>query len=165
MSAKQPDPAQSYRTWGRSRAVRFDQYDYTSDAVIHLVLCARSATALTAEAIARMVCEAIEFRCREHGYRLYGYCLMPEHVHILLSPAESGIAVATWLQRFKSFTAHEFVRLGGTPPLWQRSAYDHVCREGETAEAVLTYVINNPVRAGLVECWRDWRWTKAFIDL
>jgi REP element-mobilizing transposase RayT len=154
-----------YRTWGRGRALRWDQYDYKSDAVVHLTVCAASGTPFGSAELAHLVMQAVEFRCRKHAYTLYGFCLMPDHLHVLLSPADSGIPVETWLQRFKSYTAHEFTRLGGRPPLWQRSANDHVCREIETAQTVLEYIVNNPVRLGLVRGWREWRWTKVFIDL
>ena len=49
--------------------------------------------------------------------------------------------------------------------MWQESGCDHVCRTEETAEKVLTYIVNNPVRAGLVERWEDWLWTRVFIKL
>jgi REP element-mobilizing transposase RayT len=108
-----------------------------------------------------MICDAVTECCNLRGYRLYGYCLMPDHLHVLLSPNNSGIPLARWLNTFKTFTSNEFTKRGNTPPLWQRSAHDHVCRTGETAESVLKYIADNPVRAGLVKNWRDWKWTKA----
>jgi REP element-mobilizing transposase RayT len=161
----QDERRQRFATWGRSRAVRHPDFDYASDAVIHLTLCATDGTPFTDPRVARLVCESVEFRCNKHGYRLLGYCLMPDHLHVLLSPADSGIGIGVWLQRFKSYTGHEYARLGGQPPLWQRSAFDHICRQEETAEKLLTYIVNNPVRAGLVERWQDWPWTKVFIEM
>ena len=154
-----------YRTWGTSRAVRLPEFDYHCDATIHLTLCAAGGRPFQCPDLARLVCESVEFRCRKFEYRLFGYCLMPDHLHGLLSPGTSGIPIERWLQRFKSFTGHEYVRRGGVAPLWQRSAYDHVCRREETAESVLAYIVEKPVRAGLVERWQDWSWTKVFIEV
>ena len=156
---------QRFTTWRRSRAVRHPDYDYRSDAIVHLTVCADRGRPFADAALARCVCEAVKFRCRKLGYRLYGYCLMPDHLHVLLSPGESREPIRVWLQRFKSFTAHEYARGGGMPPLWQRSAHDHICREDETAETVLAYIVRNPERAGLVEDWREWEWTKTFVDV
>ena len=158
-------PESRFRTWGRSRAVRCDAYDYRSAAVVHVVICAAPSASLTADRLPALIAEAIEFRCTKHNYRLFGYCIMPDHVHVLFSPADSSAGVETWLQRFKSYTAHEFVRRGGSPPLWQRSAYDHVCSDGETAETILAYIANNPVRKGLVDRWQVWPWTRTFIQI
>ncbi len=113
----------------------------------------------------RLICDNIEHYSNELGFRLFGYCLMPDHLHVLLSPSRSGKSMDVWLQRFKSFTTNRYVKTGGRPPLWQRSAYDHVCRKGEAAEVVLRYIVENPIRKGLVETWPAWPWARVFIEL
>ena len=157
-------PLRDLRTIGSSRAVRHADCDYAGDVDVHVTLCADCEAPFGGE-LAKIVCDNVEFYCAKLHYRLYGFCLMPDHLHVLFSPADSGIALDKWLDSFKSYTSHEFMKRGGTPPLWQRSAHDHICRTGETAEAVLTYIVNNPVRAELVEEWRDWPWTKVYIEL
>ena len=163
--ARKTTPLRDLRTYGASRAPRLPECDYADNVDVHLTLCADRGEPFRDEAVARMICENIEFYSRKLGYRLYGYCLMPDHLHVLLSPADSGTVLSQWLDRFKSYTTHEFMKAGGRAPLWQRSAYDHVCRAGETAEVVLAYIAGNPVRAGFVERWGDWAWTKVFIDI
>ena len=157
-------PLRGLTTYGRSHAVRHPDCDYIGDIDIHTTLCADCEKPFNNNELARMVCENVEFYCTKLAYRLYGYTLMPDYLHVLLSPADSSKPLSYWLDVFKSFTTHTFMKLGGSPPLWQRSGYDHVCRAAETADSVLTYIANNPVRAELVECWRDWPWTKVFID-
>jgi putative transposase len=127
-------------------------------------MCAASGTPFRDLHVARMVCESVEFYADKLGFQLFGHCLMPDHLHVLLSPANSGSSVADWLRTFKSYTGHRYVKLGYKPPLWQRSAYDHVCRESETAETVVAYIADNPVRAGLIERWSDWPWTRVFVE-
>jgi len=158
-------PLRDLRTYSASRAVRHQDCDYSGNIDVHLTVCARRTDAFTAVETARLVCENVEFYCSNLGFRLYGYCLMPDHLHVLLSPAESRISVGTWLRQFKSFTTRQHQLRTGNAELWQRSAHDHVCRTEETAEHVLTYIVNNPVRAGLVQRWQDWPWTKVFVDL
>ena len=152
-------------TFGRSRAVRHPDCDYAGEIDVHLTLCAATGKPFTDASLAQFVCNSVETAATLLSFRLHGHCLMPDHLHVLLSPARSGKSVGVWLRQFKAYTSHEYRDFGGTPPLWQRSAYDHVCREGETAENVLTYIVNNPVRAGLVDCWQDWPWTKVFITI
>jgi putative transposase len=153
------------KAYGRSRAVRHPDCDYASDVSIHLTLCADRGRPFDDAKLATMVCDSVE-RCSELcRYSLIGFTLMPDHLHVLFSPADSGIALDRWMGRFQSYTTNESVKLGGRAPLWQRSGNDHVCREEETAETVLMYIVNNPVRAGLVERWQDWPWTRVFIKL
>ena len=158
-------PARERTTYERSHAVRLPDYDYAGPEDIHLIVCADRGAPFAERKLAQTVCESVEHTCRIRDYRLYGYCLMPDHLHVLLSPAASGVAVMDWLQSFKGFTTNAYMKRGGKPPLWQRSAYDHVCRSEETAEKVLTYIVNNPVDAGLVDRWEDWPWMRVFIEL
>lgn len=154
----------NYRTYGRSRAVRLEGFDYSSDLPIHLTLSTEKSVFLNPD-LAQLVCDSIEACSCKTNYRLFGYCLMPDHLHVLLSPVACGKPIDDWLRDFKSYTTNRFMRMGGSPPLWQRSAHDHICRGTETAETVLIYIANNPVRHGLVDDWRKWPWTKMFIEL
>lgn len=153
------------RTYGRSRAPRLPDCDYAGEETVHLTICAAGGRAFGLPRVAAAVADSVEYYARRFGYRLYGYTLMPDHVHVLLSPDASGVPIPKWLQAFKSYGGHQYVRLGYPAPLWQRSARDRVCRRNETAQHVLVYIVNNPVRAGLVERWQDWPWTKVFIEL
>ncbi len=153
------------RTYRHSRAVRWDRYNYRDDAVVHLTICADRGQPFISQRTAQLVCDSVVRCCELRSYRLYGFCLMPDHLHTLLSPAESGDSIDRWLNAFKSFTTNQYMQLGGEPPLWQRSAYDHVCRDGGTAEKVMRYIADNPVRRKLVDDWRDWPWTQVFVEM
>jgi len=164
---QQPEgtPLRRLTTYGRTHAVRLPDFDYASPVDIHVTLCARRGMPFADAPIAAMVCENVEFYCHRLTYRLYGYCLMPDHLHVLLSPAASGQPLGAWLRDFKSYTTRRDASLAGDHRLWQESAYDHVCRTDETAEVVLRYIVENPIRAGFVGRWQDWRWTKVFVTL
>ncbi len=156
--------AEQFRTYRRSRAVRLTDFDYAADEVMHLIICSADSVRLTEPTLGKSITENIVHYCRELAYELYGYCLMPDHLHVLLSPGGSGVAIAQWLKRFKSYTTNEYHKRGGNARLWQRSAYDHVCRAHESAETVLAYIVENPLRAGLVDDWKEWPWTGVFVD-
>jgi putative transposase len=157
-------PTPDYRTYGASRALRHPDAEYSADLDIHIVIAAGHGAPFREPELAAEVCRSVEVTTTALGFRLYGYCLMPDHLHVLLSPAESGRPLSEWLQTFKSYTAHWAKRNCGIAKLWQRSCYDHICREGEDAERVLDYIRNNPVRRGLVDCVDDWPWGRSLID-
>jgi putative transposase len=166
MAKSRRDPeCQSLRTYGRGRALRHANCDYTGEIDVHLTICAAGGRPFANEGTARLLCESVEYYARKLSFRLYGYCLMPDHLHVLLSPSRSCVSISRWLREFKSYATRKHQLRTGDAKLWQRSAHDHVCRDGEAAESILTYIINNPVRAGLVERWQDWRWTRVFIEV
>jgi len=152
-------------TYGLGRAVRLPDCDYVGDIDIHVTICAADGLPFADDRVAHMTCHNVEHYCSTLQYRLYGYTLMPSHLHVLLSPATSAHALSRWLNVFKSYTTNQYHQFGFRGRLWQSSANDHVCRCAETTETVLAYIVENPERAGLVTSWVDWPWTKVFTEL
>jgi putative transposase len=93
------------------------------------------------------------------GYELRCYCVMPNHVHVVvLFPVGAPPLVKT-LQRLKGYTGTQANKLlGRTGAFWQAESYDHVVRTGEL-ERIISYVVENPVKAGLAEEWHQWPYT------
>jgi len=89
-------------------------------------------------------------------YRLLGWCVMPNHVHVVVQPV-GDFSLSSILHSWKSFTSHAVNKaLGRTGELWQAESYDHLVRdEGELVHAI-EYAWNNPDAAGLKN-WK-WRW-------
>ncbi|WP_151087852.1 transposase [Hymenobacter baengnokdamensis] len=93
------------------------------------------------------------------GYDLLGYCLMPNHVHLVAVLPIGAPALVKTLQRLKGYTATQANKLlGRTGAFWQAESYDHVVRQGELAR-IMAYVAENPVKAGLVTDWQQWPYT------
>ncbi len=113
--------------------------------------------------IARIVVEAIHYR-DEKVYDLDASTVMSNHAHLVLRPLETENGRYHPLQKimhsFKRHTARQANKiLGREGVFWQRESYDHVVRSRQEWERIVAYVINNPVKAGLVEFWEDWPWT------
>jgi REP element-mobilizing transposase RayT len=90
---------------------------------------------------------------------IVAYCLMANHVHLVVQlPDAIGFSAARMMQRLKGRTALAANKLLGRPgqAFWQHESYDHVVRNGEEQARVVAYVVNNPVKAGLVEKWTQW---------
>jgi putative transposase len=90
--------------------------------------------------------------------RVFTYCLMPDHLHLLASPCEEGVSVLQFVDRFKGRATNESWKCGWEGKLWQPRYYDHVVRKDEDLRAIAEYVLHNPVRQGLVESVEDWPW-------
>lgn len=82
--------------------------------------------------------------------RVAAYCVMPDHVHLVLEPAP-GCDVITFVGQFKNLAQRALWRLGVPGRVWQRSFWDHFLRADENLEQVVAYVVNNPVRRRLVD--------------
>ena len=94
-----------------------------------------------------------------HGsaYQLVCYCIMPNHVHAVLSLPEDAPPLTKTFQRLKGYTALQANKLlNRTGPFWQLETYDHIIRSPEEMQRIVAYVLNNPVQAGLAESWDQW---------
>ena len=72
----------------------------------------------------------------------------------------SGTSLYTLLQSLKARTAREANKiLHQKGSFWQHESYDHVVRNGKELERIVNYVLYNPVRAGMVSSWEQWKWS------
>jgi len=83
------------------------------------------------------------------------YCFMPDHVHILAIGEELDSDLEAFLARMKQKTGFDFKKLHRTR-LWQDGYYDRILRNDEQTIVVARYILDNPVRAGLVTDCRDY---------
>lgn len=91
------------------------------------------------------------------AYESICYTIMPNHLHLVVRLLENGKGLMRTLQRFKSYTAlHANRHLGRTGQFWQRESYDHIIRDAPELDRVIAYVLNNPVKAGLIRDWTLW---------
>ena len=84
----------------------------------------------------------------------YALCLMPDHLHLLLSPTNHNLI--DLIQGWKTYSANQLRREGLEGKCWQRGFYDHALRNDEDIEAAAEYIVHNPVRAKIVEKWRQY---------
>jgi len=95
----------------------------------------------------------------------YAVCLMPDHLHIMASPVKGNLidAINSW----KSYTANLLIKNGLTGACWQRGFYDHALRKEEDIRVVAEYIVNNPVRAGIVNRWQEYpySWHRWMADM
>jgi len=111
----------------------------------------------------------------QYQFKLHGYVIMPEHVHMVLHPPD-GMRLGRVIGELKSRSARlilQVFRERGRPidrltvtrggkvclAFWQARCYDHNCRTPETVKEKIIYCHKNPVTRGLVSGPGDWRWS------
>jgi putative transposase len=108
--------------------------------------------------------------CR-HGdgthFELLAVVVMPDHVHLAVVPQlkpAGTVPIPSILQAIKSTTAHRINNeLGHCGTVWQQESFDRALRREEQVDQKILYMMENPVRAGLVRNPRDypWLWRKV----
>ena len=98
--------------------------------------------------------------------------VMPDHVHIIFTPLVNYekmevFSLAKIMDAIKGASAHKInAALRRKGRVWQAESFDHVLRSSESLDAKIQYLLENPVRDGLVREWNQypWLWEKAFVN-
>jgi len=109
----------------------------------------------------------LEALCFWDGKRLenYAICVMNNHVHWVFRLFEKNehdepVYLQDILHSVKRYSAHKINKFEGvTGSLWQKESYDTTIRDDKHLIRAVEYTINNPVEAGLVNDWANWKGT------
>ena len=83
------------------------------------------------------------------------YCFMPDHVHLLVEGLSDDSDGRLFIARAKQFSGFHFQKQFGLP-LWQRYGFERTLRPYENTLGVARYILENPVRAGIVKQVQDY---------
>lgn len=160
------------RTFGGRNKIEqkyFERYDNWLDQ------CEFGPRWLQIESIAQIMAKEIH-NLNGDRYRLMAFCIMPNHIHLLieslLSKQENHrgksakYPVTDTLRLLKGRTArHRNLELKRNGNFWQHESYDHVVRDEKERERIILYILNNPVKAGLAKEWKEWQFTYVSREL
>jgi putative transposase len=94
------------------------------------------------------------------GTEVWAYCLMPNHVHLVMVPAEENGLRATLGEAHRRYTRYINFREGWRGHLWQERFHSFVMDESHLLSTV-RYVERNPIVANLCDHPKDWEWSSA----
>lgn len=135
----------------RKNSLRLKHFDYSTPRAYFITICSHEGkNVFSNKELAKAVIECLKANKAKNNFKIYIYCLMPNHLHILLNPGDSNMLVSRFIQTFKSQTGFWYKKYHGNP-LWQRGFYDHIVRKNESLIKIAQYILDNPVRKGLVE--------------
>lgn len=120
---------------------------------------------LREQAVAQIVADSLHYLDGER-YTLDCYTIMSNHVHVVFQPLEEADGAYHALPRImhslKGFTATKANRLlGRSGAFWQHESYDHVVRNEDALHRIRRYILDNPVKAGLIDDPDEWPWSYA----
>ena len=118
---------------------------------------------LKEEAIANIWANALNYFDGKR-YQLICSTIMSNHIHIIFYKLNRSLARI--MHSLKSFSANEANKALGRKgqKFWQAESFDRVIRDIEELKFRINYVLNNPVEAGLVRHWKEWKYNYIHPD-
>ena len=139
------------------RPPRLPQFSYTGPYRYFLTVCTRSRLPVLADpAIGSLVVRQFLRVTSEQQFEAIAYCAMPDHFHALVQGTQADSDFTSMVRRWKQATGHAWKHSGHTNALWQAGYFDRILREQDATEAVVRYIVANPLRAGLATDIRDY---------
>ena len=147
-----------------SHPPRLNRFNYIGKHHYFLTFCThlRMRHFTDAEAV-DMFATQLEQSSARYDIAVDAYCVMPDHVHLLVKGLTDAADLQAFVAHLKQHSGFTHQRIKGTR-LWQGSYYDHVLRAEEGTAGVIAYIVDNPVRACLVERPEDYAFWGSFTQ-
>jgi putative transposase len=130
----------------------------------NLAMCASGPKWLRDPQVASMVAEEIKATAhRFQRYRLLEFVVMPNHVHLLVVPYGEPSEILRVLKGYTARLANKILGRTGSP-FWQDETFDHYVRHVEHQTKIRNYIVNDPVKCGLVTRSQDYKWSSGFVQ-
>jgi REP-associated tyrosine transposase len=139
-----------------SRPPRIDGFSYLGPNRYFVTFCTFDRRDLFTD-IALGQSIVLQFRrtCREKKFALLAYCLMPDHVHLLVEGRSEASDLRHLIKSMKQSSGQRFAAQLNYR-LWQDGFHDRVLRKDDDAKKIAKYIVENPTRAGLVQSPLDY---------
>jgi len=112
--------------------------------------------------IARLVEETLQF-FNGQRYSITSWCVMPNHFHVLFA-TRSGWTLRKVVASWKKFTARQICTISPDQPrpVWHEEYWDRFMRDEDHFQNTISYIHENPVKAGLCNSTEEWLWSSAW---
>jgi REP element-mobilizing transposase RayT len=139
------------------RPPRLTEFNYRGQWRYFLTICVNQrAPAFDDETFARHVIQQFLRIAVAEKFAVLAYCAMPDHFHALVIGLADDSDLIRFRKGFKQCTDYRWKQAGHLRPLWQRGYHDRILREDDVNDAVIQYILLNPVRANLVSDPREY---------
>jgi putative transposase len=166
----------SRKGYKQRKQIHLKDFDYSStEYIFFITMCTVDKQPYFSDSkVADLIIKELEYRRTNQEIRLFCYCIMPDHLHLLMSLNENykkkegafpERTLQDWVSAFKRYTARMAGQWFEIKPFWQSNFYDHVIRKDESLLEICSYILNNPVRKGMVSNWEEYPYSRMVDDL
>ncbi len=142
--------------------IRLPAADYLGTRIYFVTICChRRRHVFAEERLGVWLIKHLHRACQKHNFIVHAYCIMPDHVHLLVEGKDKSCKLSLFVSVFKQQTATVYTKRF-RKHLWQVKYFDRVLRKAEDAESIAWYIWLNPVRKGLCQSPQDYPLSGSF---
>ncbi len=131
------------------KRIRLSPQDYIGKRLYFVTVCCdRRQPVFANEQLGQWLASELCRAAQKANLALHSYCIMPDHLHLLVEGLREDCDLVRFVSSFKQETGSVYSKRFGMR-LWQTKYYDRILRRAEQTEALAWYIWLNPVRKGL----------------
>jgi REP element-mobilizing transposase RayT len=129
---------------------------YRGRTLVALTLCIKNRVELfkTSEIVDAFV-NILDDNANKFNYIIPVYCFMPDHQHMIITGTNDEVDLLKAIINYKQKTGF-WMSKNKVGASWQKDFYDHIIRREEKLATHIRYIVDNPVRKGLVSDWQNY---------
>jgi len=140
----------------RRRPRRLRGHNYHLQSAYFVTFCTKNREhAFSVAENAQIAVDALLLFEKKRRVQLIAYCIMPDHIHVYFKKLDTTNHLSRIVAGVKSYITK---RVSGSFG-WQRGYWDEIIRSFEDPGDVVAYILNNPVCAGIVEDYREYKYS------
>lgn len=140
----------------REKSHRLPKESYKGEISTIFTLCIKNRISLFTEPdIVNAFIDILKGIILKGDYIIPVYCFMPDHQHLIIRGAGADCDIRQAVISYKQKTGF-WMRINKINARWQKDFYDHIIRKHEELPVQVRYILDNPVRNGIVSYWQDY---------
>ena len=144
------------------KRIRLKNFNYYGSYRYFVTICCNRKTEIFEDSKPVEICiHILETTIKKEQFKLLVYCFMPNHLHILVEGTNDKSNFRKFISVFKQKTGYILWKQMKIK-LWQENYYEYVLRKEEDTLTLLRYILNNPVRRGLVQRYNEYPYSGSF---
>ncbi len=148
------------------KRIRLKHFDYKGFYRYFITMCTSNKSPLFVDhELVLWLVKILKEKSETYGFKVWVYCFMPDHLHLLIEGIGEQSCFKKFISNYKQITGYYF-KQNRSVSLWQINYFEHVLRHDDATDNIISYILDNPVRKGLVRDFRDYPFSGSFeIDI
>ena len=146
----------------KRKRTRVKYFNYTGCSAYFVTICAfDKQPRFKDSALIKELINLLKQEAEKHDFKIYAYCFMPDHLHLLLIGDDKS-SLVNFIKIFKQKSGYTY-KQRFKENLWQRSFYDHVVRKKEDINEIAAYIFMNPMRKKMADDFRAYPFLGSLV--
>ena len=144
------------------KIMRLKNFNYKGRYRYLITICTyKRKSIFKSDSLVKWLIKILREKSNSYGFKVWAYCFMPDHLHLLIEGRNSDSDMRKFISSYKQYTGF-YYKKNSDFSLWQINFYEHVLRNEENTISVAYYIFNNPVRKGLVDDYKQYKYIGSF---